>query len=136
MSRCRQPKFQMAYLVLHLFEKIIFFFSKFMGPFSIIIKPGQNLNLICLFGKTLDMQFQIYSYPFKSYSAETESSRGITLSKYHLAWTNFKCDLHIPITNHISNWTWMCNCCRDNEQKVNDEVMTEGVTHTIYPMTD
>lgn len=63
-----RPKFQMLYLVLHFFAKIIFF-SKFMGPFSIIIEPGPNL---ILFGKTLDMQFQIYTY-LSSYSAETEN---------------------------------------------------------------
>lgn len=40
-----------------------------MGPFSIIIEPGPNL---ILFGKTLDMQFQIYTY-LSSYSAETEN---------------------------------------------------------------
>lgn len=49
-----------------------------MGPFSIIIEPGPNL---ILFGKTLDMQFQTYTYLFKSYSAETENLKFVSKFK-------------------------------------------------------
>lgn len=83
------------------------------------------------------MQFQLYIHAYTCRSLQKleignkkfhlfYKCKGHDAVKYHQTWTKFDLDLRIPIIYPSIKFKLnVCNCCQDNERKINNDGRTE-----------